>query len=215
MIAFAYCNTGPKREALYTALAIGMVENIRAVMPDQEILMVTDDKTPPIKGINKILRIERNMPLMTWRLKCHQLAHSFGDEIVFTEPDVRFRSNIMDDFDRSVDIAVTTREFDVFINNEKLNSPFTLGMTFSRSAEFWREAKLFCQTMSEEDQGWFGDMLSIAHVIGTEKFNVVQMDGSIYNHVVNDPHADTDAKVLHYKGKRKSFLFPVAVEEAA
>jgi len=214
MIAFAYSDTGPKRSALYGALAEGMVQNIKEFMPDQEILMLTDDKTPIVKGVNGVLRIERTMQLMTWRLKCHQLAHSMADEIVFVEPDVRFQANIMDDFDRSVDVAVTTREKEVTLDNKRINTPFTLGMTFSRSAEFWREAKLYCQTLTAEDQDWFGDMLSIAHVIDGGKFNVAKMDGAIYNHVVNDPDLPTNAKVLHYKGKRKTWLFP-SVEEAA
>lgn len=214
MIAFAYCDRSTEFAPMYQAMAEAMVKNVREVMPDQEILMITDDTTPMTKGINKVLRIERTTPLMPWRLKAHQYAHDLADEIVFVEPDVRFKANVMKDFDRTVDIAVTTREDEVLLENERLNTPFTLGMTFSRNAEFWRQAKLYCQGLSAKDQDWFGDMLSIAHVIASKAFNVTQMDGSIYNHVVNDPYKPTDAKVLHYKGKRKAWLFPKVVEEA-
>ena len=215
MIAFAYCDRSTDHAPMYHTLAEGLVANIREVMPSQEILMITDEDTQMIKGINKVLRVPRTMPLMPWRLKCHQFAHDLSDEIMFTEPDVRFQADVMGDFPGNADIAVTTREQEVLLENERLNTPFTLGMTFSRNAEFWREAKIYCQSLTAKDQDWFGDMLSIAHVIDSGKFTVVQMNGSIYNHVVNDPDKPTDAKVLHYKGKRKHWLFPRMTEEAA
>lgn len=214
MIAFAYCNTGPKTTALYTALCEGLTKNIRQIVPGEEIMLITDENTPAVSGVNSVLRIERHVPLMTWRLKCHQLAHTRADEIIFVEPDVRFVEDISSAFSGEFDVAVTSREQEVLLDNERLNTPFTLGMTFSRSPEFWREAKLFCQTLDEKDQNWFGDMLAIAHVIDGGKFNVKTLDGADYNHVMNDPSKPTTAKVLHYKGKRKAFLFPQASEAA-
>ena len=215
MIAFAYCHTGPKMSAMYSGLVEGLVKNIREVMPEETILFLTDDHTPIFKGVNQVLRIPRTMGLMTWRLKCHQMAHEMAKEIIFVEPDVRFRESVTADFTGEFDIAVTTRESVVTLDNERLNTPFTLGMTFSRSGEFWRQAKLHCQTLSNKDQDWFGDMLSIAHVIEHCGFGIKYLDGAIFNHVVNDPNKPTDAKVLHYKGKRKSWLFPQAQECAA
>ena len=215
MIAFAYADTGPKMTALYRALADGMIASARAAMPDEQIVLLTDDTTPMFKGIDKVLRVERTMPLMVWRLKCHQVGHTLGDEILFVEPDVRFNAGVMEVFSNAFDIAITTRERAVTLENERRNTPYTLGMTFSRSAEFWRSAKIYCQTLPVEEQGWFGDMLSIAAIIDEGQFNVRQLDGAVYNHVVNDPNeAPTGAKALHYKGRRKAFLFPQA-EEAA
>ena len=216
MISFAYADTGPKMTALYRALADGMIASASAAMPDEQIVLLTDDTTPVFKGIDKVLRVERTMPLMVWRLKCHQVAHSLGEEILFVEPDVRFNEGVMEVFSNHFDIAITTRESAVTLENERRNTPFTLGMTFSRSAEFWRQAKLHCQTLPEAEQGWFGDMLSIAAVIESSQFNVQKLDGAVYNHVVNDPNEQpTGAKALHYKGKRKAWLFPQAIEEAA
>lgn len=214
MIAFAYIDTTPDNIASYRALVVGMVDSIRKTMPEQEILLLTDDTTPVFKNVNAVLRIPKTMGLMTWRLKCHQVAHSVADEILFVEPDVRLQADVMDVFAKPFDVAVTSRETEVLLENKRINTPYTLGMTFSRSQDFWREAKLFCQTLDEKDQDWFGDMLSIANVIQGGKFNVEVLDGAIYNHIVNDPALPTSAKALHYKGKRKVWLFPKA-EEAA
>lgn len=214
MIAFAYVQTGPKMAAMYAALADGLVANIRSVMPGEQILMLTDDATPIVKGIHHVMRIDRTGGLMTWRLKAHQMAHSMAEEILFTEPDVRFVSDVSKDFREGFDVAVTSREEAVRLAEDRINVPYTLGMTFSRNAEFWREAKLYCQKLDAKDQDWFGDMLSIAQTIEGGKFKVSVLDGAVYNHIVNDPSEPTDAKVLHYKGKRKAWLFPLVKEGA-
>lgn len=214
MIAFAYAQTGPRMAALYLTLAEGLVANLKAICPNESVLMLTDEQTPIVKGVNSVLRVERTMPLMTWRLKAHQLAHSMADEILFVEPDVRLVEDVMHVFQEPFDIAVTTREEKARLQDEDRDTPYTLGMTFSRSDQFWREAKMVCQSLSERDQTWFGDMLAVDVVVKSGKFDVKPLDGAIYNHVVNDPAETVTAKALHYKGKRKMFLFP-QVEEAA
>lgn len=213
MIAFAYAQTTDINSALYAPLANGLCDSIREFMPGEEILLLTDDDTPVIKGVNAVIRIPKTMPLMTWRLKCHQVAHSVADEILFVEPDVRFYQGVMDVFNDEFDIAITTREPAVNLKSKRLNTPYTLGMTFSRSQEFWREAKMYCQTLDDKDQEWFGDMLSIAHVIDGGDFKVDKLDGAVFNHVINDPDEIITARAVHYKGKRKNWLFPLIKEQ--
>lgn len=214
-IAFAYAAAGPQHlQALYHSLAEGLIENLKSVT-DAPILQLSDDKTETFKGVSSILRIERNIPLMTWRMKAHQLAHSMAEEILFVEPDVRLNEDILDVFEQSFDIAVTPRIDDVAWGDESLSekAPYTQGTTFSRSDQFWREAKMYCQSLPEREQNWMGDLLSIAHVIGGGKYKVLELDGSVYNRIPNDP-TETNAKALHYKGKRKAWLFPQMTEAA-
>ena len=214
MIAFACAHGGPKTHLLYQALLEGLVKNLREVCPREKLLYVTDDDMPKLFGVDT-MRITRNMPLMTWRLKAHQFAHAHADEILFVEPDVRLRGNIMGEFaDKDFDIAVTPREGDVFLEGEKLKAPYTQGTTFSRSPNFWREAKLYCQTLPEKEQGWFGDLYSIAHVIDCGMYRVKKLDGAVYNHIPNDPREVVTAKAVHYKGKRKAWLLPHVMEAA-
>ncbi len=212
MIAFAYARTSPKVAALYQALADGLVANIREVMPREEILMLTDDDTPIVKGVHHVMRIDRSVPLMVWRLKAPQMAHGLADDILFTEPDVRFRADVSRDFPADCEIAVTRRESAGALENKRRNTPYLLGMTFSRSAEFWRDAKRYCQKLPAEDQDWFGDMLAIADTIDRGGYLVAKLDGAVFNHVPNDPAEELTAKVVHYKGKRKAWLFPMATE---
>ena len=218
-IAFAYAAVSKGMHMLYSSVAEGMTENLREKFPHLPILMVTDDATPPIKGVHKIFRVDRNVPLMTWRMKVHQMAHQMAEEILFLEPDVRIvDANLMEVFDKKdFDVAITGREIDVMWEGEMISKtcPYTLGATFSRSAEFWRECKLACQKLDAKDQEWIGDMKALAEVVNSGNFKVKVLDGSVYNHVPNDPHEAQTAKVLHYKGKRKDWLLPRATEAAA
>lgn len=208
-IAFAYCESTPELNALYSGLLPGMVKNMRE-MTEAPILQLSDEHTPIVKGVSAVLRIDK-LPLMVWRMKAHQMAHSQAEEIYFVEPDVRLRADVLDVFEQSFDIAITPRETGVMWGDEALPT-YTLGSTFSRSDEFWREAKIYCQTLPERDQHWIGDLRSVAHVIEGGKYRVVELDPSIYNHIPNELVEKSEAKVLHYKGKRKSWLFPQIVE---
>lgn len=212
VIAFAYAYGGNEKSPLYQALCDGLISNIREVMPDREILMLTDENTPAIEGVNSVLRIPMGIPLMTWRLKCHEVAHAVADNILFTEPDVRFQCDMMNEFAGEFDIAVTTRESKVTLDGEDLYVPYTLGVTFSKSQQFWRDAKVCCNGLERKYQDWFGDIMAFAKVIDSGKYNVLTLDGAVFNHVVNDPSEPVTAKALHYKGKRKGWLFDHAME---
>lgn len=213
MIALAYADLTPDRSALYRGLISGLIDNINTVCPGEKLLLLTDDTTPLISGVSQVLRVPRTMGLMTWRLKCHQLAHGVADEILFIEPDVRFSENVMSEFAAGdFDVSITTREAEVILADDRIASNYGFGVMYSKSQDFWREAKLYCQTLSEKYQNWFGDMLAIEHVLDSGQFRVKVMPGAIYNHVVNDPCETSDAKVRHYKGKRKAWLFDQAVE---
>lgn len=214
IVAFAYAAAAPEAEPLYRTLAEGMIKNVKSVMPGFKVLHITDNATSMVKGSDFVLGVERTQPLMVWRLKAHEYAHSLDDEILFVEPDVRFVSSVMDIFDSDFDVALATRDCDADWGEAKLGeiTPYTMGATASRSPEFWRAAKIYCQTLPERDQLWIGDMLAITHIVESEAFKVKIVPGEVYNHILNDPENLGEAKALHYKGTRKSWLLPQAVE---
>lgn len=219
VIAFAYADAIPRLSPIYRGIAEDLVVNIKAVMPGIPVFHVADEKTVPIPGA-EVLRVERDVPLMTWHMKCHREAQSLGDEVLFTEPDVRFRSEILHVFDEPFDIAVTEREVDSTwtIDGQKVMlsdvAPYTLGTTFSRSREFWDDVTKHCATLADKEQHWLGDMLSLWAVMQTGKYKVKVIPGPIYNHIPCSREDSCDVKVLHYKGMRKEWLFP-GLREAA
>lgn len=225
IIAFAYADAIPRLTPIYRGLAEGLCDNIRDVMPGVEIVHVRDSKTQKIPGADNSLVVPMDVPLMTWHMRCHKEAQALADEVLFTEPDVRFRSEILHVFDQldlqPFDVAVTERELE---SNWKMGdgtevllsdvAPYTLGTTFSRSAQFWAEVEAHCATLGPQEQNWLGDMLAIAHVIRGGKYKVHVLPGPIYNHIPCSREDACDVKVLHYKGMRKEWLF-AQVREAA
>ena len=219
IIAFAYADAIPRLSPIYRGLVEGLCENIRAVMPGTKIVHVTDEATKPLLGPDERLHVARDIPLMTWHMRAHMEAQALADEVMFTEPDVRFKSDILHVFDDDdFDIAVTAREVDANwdLNGKRVMlsdvAPYTLGTTFSRSAEFWRECAEHCATLGDREQHWLGDMLALSAVIEAKRYRVKVIDGRTYNHIPCSREDSCDVKVLHYKGMRKDFLFPQARE---
>lgn len=221
VIAFAYADAIPRLTPIYRGLAESLCENLHAVMPGVSVVHVTDNRTAPIRGADDVLIVPRDVPLMTWHMRCHAEAQSLGEEVLFTEPDVRFKSEILHVFDDpDFDIAVTEREVDSTwdIDGRKVLlsdvAPYTLGTTFSRSEEFWREVTAHCAGLGDKEQNWIGDMLSLVAVINTGKYKVKILPGQIYNHIPCSREDSCDVRVLHFKGMRKEWLFTQAREAA-
>lgn len=220
-IAFAYADAIPRLTPIYRGLAEGLCQNVKHVMPGVKVVHVTDENTAPLEGPDERLIVKRDVPLMTWHMKCHEVAQSIAEEVLFTEPDVRFKSEILHVFeDPSFDIAVTEREVDSTWDLEGKKvllsevAPFTLGTTFSRSGEFWADVTAHCATLGDKEQHWLGDMLSLWHVMKTGGYRVKVIPGPIYNHIPCAREDYCDVKVLHYKGMRKEWLFAEAREAA-
>ena len=214
IVAFAYSEALPELAATYYALAEGLVANVREVMPGTQIVQICDDKTSSVKGINGRLTVDRDMKLMPWRLKCHQMIHGIDPEVILVEPDVRFREDVRGVFDnKDFDVAITEREIQVEWQGEQLSdiAPYTMGCTFSRNQDFWRMAKLHCGTLPERQQLWIGDMISLAYAANSGDFKIKMLSGPEYNHVPSNAE-DLSGKVLHYKGQRKNWLFPQVSE---
>ena len=216
IIAFAYCDVLRELSPTYRACIPGMVASIRQAMPDARVYHITDDKSEPAEGCETFRVARTNDHIMTWRLEAQARAQELGPEILFTEPDVRFYSDVLEVWSEKFDIAITGRESGGTFRGQQLLhiAPWTQGCVFSRSPDFWRDAAAHCATLGRKSQLWFGDMLSIAKVIRSGKYRVTELDAAIYNHIPNEPGELVASKVVHFKGERKNWLFNMATEAA-
>lgn len=237
LIAFPYVEEPrlAQMHALYRTLCDDLCANIRAVMPSLEILHVTDRDTPFVEGAHMRMRIDRDIPLMPWRTRAQEAAHLMGEEIIFVEPDVRFKASVLEVFDEPFDVAVTGRKVNsdwklstgwnaatdghggtMFSGTVKLSdiAPYTLGCTFSRSKQFWADCTARILKFPEKEQNWIGDMIGIAQTIQAGQYKV-RVIGDEYNHIPCKRNDDCEGvKVLHYKGMRKEWALP-GMREAA
>lgn len=217
VIAFAYSECIPRLAPIYRGIAEDLVKNINQVMPGVPVFHLTDEKTQPIAGAEAVV-VPMDCPLMVWRLKAHRAGMDLASEVLFTEPDVRFNSEVLHVFDEDFDVAVTDREVDSDweLNGETVRlssvAHYTMGTTFSRSKFFWDDCVGHCEGMGRKEQNWLGDMLALAAVIETGLYKVITISGPVYNHIPCSRDDACDCKVLHYKGMRKEWLFPGLVE---
>ena len=216
IVAFAYCDVVRELSPTYHACIPGLVNSLTLALNKPRIVHVTDQHTAGAEEC-EVFRVARpDDHIMTWRLQAQAAAHQLGPEILFTEPDVRFFRDVSEVWAESFDIAITGREHGgTFKGRQLLHiAPWTQGCVFSRSPIFWQEAAAHCATLGRKNQLWFGDMLSIAHMIRGGKFKVLELDAATYNHIPYEPGERSQAKVVHYKGERKNWLFKQVTEAA-
>lgn len=216
IVAFAYADTHKTLVPLYRGCAEGLVENVKTIMPGATVLHIADDDTKAIKGAN-VLRVPRKVGLMSWRLIAHHMAHALEDEILFAEPDARFKFDVRDELrDLGADVTLTDRECDVAwgVTTMKEIAPYGFGVSYSRCPDFWKDAAKHCLKLSEREQTWIGDMLGVKAVFDEGKYNAKITSGRVYCHSPCSENDECDVRVLHYKGARKSWLFPIAAEAA-
>lgn len=206
LIAFVYADLRKDLSQIYRPLCEGLVVNIHDYLPGNRILHVTDDETPSFNGCNT-LRVKRKVLPMSWRLIAQNLAHATDDEILFLEPDVRLRSSkILEIFKEPFDVTVCDRETPTTLKGRVMGG-ITLGMNLSRSFDFWKDCAKECLKLDRKNQLWGGDMIAVEKVVESGKYKVLTLPAPIYNHVPLGPDEKTDARVVHYKGKRKTWLF--------
>ena len=212
VIAFVYADQLESLKPIYRACAEGLIANVHEVF-GQKPIMVTDDDTEPLRGAD-VMRVTRKVDLMSWRLLAQCMTHGFADEILFTEPDVRFKENVLDVFDDpEFEVTFTGREQRTTMKDKEV-VPITLGCNFSRSGDFWKDCTKYCLKLDHKEQIWGGDMDAFWNVMQSGRYKMKEIDVSIYNHIPLSRDEHSEAKVLHYKGNRKTWLFP-EVSEAA
>ncbi len=194
------------RDAGSRELAEIMVESARAVMPDSRIVQMTDMTTPPIEGVDDVLRKTPDGGITYFRM-LHMSKYPPGD-VLFVDTDVVFNRDVSCVFESEFDVALAPRtqelnitDSDVFDKDEDASErmPYNIGVMFSRSSDLWKRVEKENRKYKDE---WFGDQLSFAEVVG--EFAVKEIDPAVYNYTPEYVLEDTTFKaIVHYKGPHR------------
>ena len=191
------------RAGLEMNVARLMVRSAREVMPDAHIVMMTDEWTAPIKGVDEVIRRPRNFPMSMHRLE-HWATCKY-DEWVTVDTDVIFRAPLDDVFERPFDVALTRRTRGLKMPELPVQW-YNIGVMFSRCPAFWQAALAHAQSLTYQWRELFMvDQLSVCAT--APQFNVLDLATAEFNYKPGAPMDTGDARVLHYAGiERKQWM---------
>ncbi len=188
-------------EHLY--IARHLIRSVKLCMPDVEVCQLTDDKTPVLDGATAI-RLGGDMPMAVRRISHHAML---GGEWLFIDTDCVVRKDVRHVFNDDFEVALTDRKGSMWEKTPYgMVMPYNMGVTFSRSPEFWGVVLKHLITLPKEFQRWEGDQRVVCEMVRAG-YPAKVLPGRIYNFT---PEEKTDslehAAIVHFKGKRKHWI---------
>lgn len=191
--------------------------SIRRVMPGVHVTQLTDDKTPAIPGVDKVLR-RPACPLSTLRTFWQSAVQ--GDW-VFCDADVVFQKDVRPIFENADwQVAFAERQGGgvawVEVGGRKVEMPYNVGISYSRSQEFWKDVHTRIKALPvlpgagpRSQSDWFADQIEINDMVREGIWKVGSLPAG-YNYAPELDESDRalvrDAAVVHYKGPRRKAL---------
>lgn len=189
-------------------LAEIMVASAKRVMPDLEVVQLTNIGTPEIKGVDSSIRKKIIYPfLMQYRLSHFK---DFPGDAIFIDTDTVILRDLRPVFEKQFDVALTRRTGRIIVDGKDIvpEQPFNTGVMFSRNPAFWSDVFDCCWKLNDDLKHWYGDQMSVKVVVDSGKFNILELPCFEYNYSPKRPGEDLTGKyVAHYKGeKRKAWM---------
>lgn len=203
-----------------------MVQSLRSVMPDAEVIMCTDEVTPKVEGVSRtFISKGRKDQIMYWRtaafasLRLNRPAMYLDTDMLFVLP-VDPASILQER-----DIVMCRRSFnrDATFNGKQFDGLFTefdgiplatlwpyMGCaTITKNSHSWKCLALLMSLMSDKMKKWYGDQEALkvySYMLLPELMG--EMEESDYACLPNmcpDGHVP---RIMHYKGpaRKQAFL---------
>lgn len=168
-----------------------------------EVWQLSDHVAEEVPGSDVILRTPKDEPSMLWR--CRRLLE-VETPFVMLDTDML----IVDDISLpgDWDAAVTYRRIhDVIVKGVGVvPMPYNGGLIFVNNRGFIRSCLDKMEAQEPRWQEWYGDQMALRDVVAEEKFDVKILRDPAWNYVPEHLGDTTPAKILHFKGQRKSMM---------
>lgn len=203
-----------------------MVKSLKAVMPDAEVVMCTDDATPEVEGVSLFKRSQGNYEqLMYWRMRAFAEAR-ITRPAMYIDTDMLFvlpvnPAAILGDRE----IIFCRRSFDreAKFNGQQRGGifkqyddiplgtlyPYLGCATVTKNYHAWKAMALLMGFMDQNLRSWYGDQEALkvySHMLYPELVGEMQeMDYACLPDKIPDGHVP---HILHYKGpaRKEAFL---------
>ncbi|MDH3326105.1 MAG: class I SAM-dependent methyltransferase [Gammaproteobacteria bacterium] len=206
-------------DPMYRLMVEMMAASVHMVLPDHDVVMLTDDGAIGLTGVDYIVKAntrfdKNNLMPARMRMIDAYIQSKKEEEIIFTDADILFFTGI-NFFQSEFDVALTWR-------GDFPSMPFNTGVMATRTTKealnFWRLASEACQTLPAQVHGWYGDQISVAMTVGLNDFysrtgDTILSGNAVvklfpcekYNYSPNI-YGVYDADILHFKGERKKLM---------
>ena len=184
-------------------IAKHLIRSVSNTMPGVEVCQLTDDKTPIMEGATAI-RMGGDMPMAVRRISLHA---SLSGEWLFIDTDCVITKDVRHVFEDDFEVAVTDRKGSIWEKSPYgMVMPYNMGVTFSRSPEFWGKVLQYLIKLPAEYQRWEGDQRVVCEMIRAG-YPAKVLPGRIYNLTPEERDSPLDgAAIVHFKGKRKHWI---------
>jgi lipopolysaccharide biosynthesis glycosyltransferase len=193
--------------------AVRMVASVKRAMPDCEIVQMTDQQTPKIEGIDRLVRRHYDVKaacLMRFRMA--HLADLSASDWLILDTDIIVRKDVRDAFLPGFDAALTRRDHSIYTPDGQdvgKTLPYNAGVMFCRNPKFWFECGTHVQSLPDQFQRWWGDQMALVAI--APRFKVLELPCATYNY--SPTYSDEDLSeraIVHYKGRRKPWMLQLA-----
>jgi hypothetical protein len=196
-----------RRDPQHYVCARLLVRSARYFMPCVELVQLTDEKSPVVPGVDRVVRLPHG-PMLERRLEHYAACQ--GEWMLF-DTDTVLQQDVRSVFDQPFDVALTDRQWSHVVQSQEFmrDMPFNTGVCFSRSPAFWQAVLETWRGYTLDQQGdWMSEQRAVAEVVRRDVFTVMVLPGMVYNY---PPTTKTDeglatAAVCHFKGKRKAWM---------
>jgi hypothetical protein len=206
-----------------------MVSSLKAVMPDAEVVMCTDEATPEVPGVSLFKRSQGNYEqLMYWRMRAFAEAR-ITRPAMYIDTDMLFVLPVNPAAilgDKEVIFCRRSFDRDAGFNGEQRDGifkkyhgiplgtlyPYLGCATVTKNYHAWKAMALLMGFMDQNLRSWYGDQEALkvySHMLYPELVGEMEeLDYACLPDKAPDGHVP---HILHYKGAARKKLFEEAL----
>lgn len=202
-----------------------MVSSIKFHHPEAKIFQVSDYDTKQIDFVTNCYRFNGNKHhLMKFRIDAYSnIPIDTKSENIFLDTDMLliqkldlkkfFHKNetlfCERFYNRDNLVNISLHNLDMLEYKDQTMAqawPFLGSFIVTKNNNFFKElSEIYCQ-LEEKYMFWYGDQIALKKYFSIHKKSISIASESIYSHLPNKNKYENYAKILHFKGQKKTFM---------
>lgn len=196
-----------------TALPTFLVQSIRATNGDQvEVVQLTDQRTPPVHGVDAVSRQDLPTDIMLARLQAYGALAPHPEFTFYCDADSLFLNPLRLDAPQNILLSPRLQDFPINPNfpehypefEGKMISevmPFLFGALAVRAdASLFQTLLARCQALPARFHRWYGDQFSLALAARAREFDYGLLDPRDHLHITKTALTVDELRSLRARG---------------